>query len=138
MKRYKEQIKKIFDKTKEIDCPAFPREKIIFNAKGVNHLIYKGSRSRREKSRIETNIRLLPRAIKVLKSMHYPQEETSYMREKVHYKFWTFEAVVDGRRIKVIVRQVGRGKKHFWSVIPAWRKDRFGILNARKRKLDED
>ena len=29
-------------------------------------------------------------------------------------------------------------KKHFWSVIPAWRKDRFGILNARKRNMEED
>ena len=26
---------------------------------------------------------------------------------------------------KVIVRQVGHGQKHFWSVIPAWRKDRY-------------
>lgn len=138
MKTFKDQIKKIFDQTKEINCPAFPDEKVIFNAKGINHLIYKGNRSRREKSRILTNIRLLPSAIKVLKSMVYPQEETYYLRNGITYKFWTFEAVVDNRRIKVIVRQVGRGKKHFWSVIPAWRKDRFGVLNAKKRKIEED
>ena len=70
--------------------------------------------------------------------MDYSQEETSYLRENTTFKFWTFEAVIDERRIKVIVRQVGRGKKHFWSVIPAWRKDRFGILNAKKRNLEED
>ena len=138
MTKYKNQIKKIFDSNKEIACPAFPNEKITFNAKGINHLIYKGSRSHREQSRIETNIRLLPSAIKVLKVMVYPQEETSYTREGVKYKFWTFEAVVDNRRIKVIVRQVGNGKKHFWSVIPAWRKDRFGVLNAKKRNMEEN
>ncbi len=138
MKKYKEQIKKIFDETKGVRSPAFPNEKVIFNAKGINHLIYKGNRSRREQSRILTNIRLLPRAIKVLKLMVYPQEETSYTRDGIKYKFWTFEAVVNKRRIKVIVRQVGRGRKHFWSVIPAWRKDRFGVLNAKKRNLDED
>src|SRR3989338_2829540 len=138
MSNYKNQIKKIFNLTKEIDCPAFPNEKVVFNAKGINHLIYKGNRSRREESRILTNIRLLPRAIQVLKHMDYSQEETSYLRENTTFKFWTFEAVIDERRIKVIVRQVGRGKKHFWSVIPAWRKDRFGILNAKKRNLEED
>lgn len=134
----KDQIKKIFDETKAVDCPAFPHEKIIFNAKGINHLIYKGNRSRREQSRIQTNIRLLPNVITVLKVMPLPQEETSYQRGNVLYKFWTFEAVVENRRIKVIVRQVGRGRKHFWSVIPAWRKDRFGILNAKKRNMKED
>src|SRR3989338_4933167 len=138
MKKYKDQIKKIFDKQKKIECPAFPDELIAFNAKGINHLIYKGSRSRREDSRIITNIRLLPKAIKVLQLMPLFQEESSYAKDHIDYRFWTFEAVIDQRRIKVIVRQVGNGKKHFWSVIPAWRKDRFGILNAKKRNLEED
>jgi len=138
MKKYKNQLKIIFDETKEVNCPAFSKEKIIFNAKGINHLIYKGSRSRREISRIETNIRLLPGAIKVLKVMPLAQEEMFYVRENIKYQFWTFEAVIDNRRIKVIIRQVGNGKKHFWSVIPTWRKDRFGVLNAQKRKLEED
>lgn len=139
MTKFKDQIKKIFDKNnKEISCPAFAGEKITFNAKGINHLIYKGNRSRREASRIETNIRLLPSAIKVLKLMPLAQEETYYIREDTKYLFWTFEAIVDERRIKVIVRQVGKGKKHFWSVIPAWRKDRYSILNAKKRNMEED
>ncbi len=138
MKKFKDQIRKIFDETKEVNCPAFPKEKIIFNAKGINHLIYKGSRSRREISRIETNVRLLPSAIKILKIMPLAQEEMFYVRESTKYQFWTFEAVIDNRRIKAIIRQVGNGKKHFWSVIPAWRKDRFGVLNAKKRNLEED
>ena len=138
MKKYKNQIKKIFDQHKEIECPAFPNETIIFNAKGINHLIYKGSRSRREKSRILTNIRLLPEAIKILQLMPFAQEENSYIRDKVNYRFWIFEAVIENRRIKVIVRQVGNGRKHFWSVIPAWRRDRYGILNAKSRKVEDD
>ena len=138
MKKYKNQIKKIFDQHKEIKCPAFRNETIIFNAKGINHLIYKGSRSRREKSRILTNIRLLPEAIRVLQLMPFAQEENSYIRDKVNYRFWIFEAVIENRRIKVIVRQVGNGRKHFWSVIPAWRRDRYGILNAKSRKVEDD
>lgn len=138
MTKYKDQIKKLFYEYKEIICPAFPDETIIFNAKGINHLIYKGNRSRREESRILANIRLLPRAVKMLRVMSLWQEENSYTKDDTLYKFWCFEAVVDNRRIKVIVRQVGNGKKHFWSVIPAWRKDRYGIVNAKNRNLEAD
>ena len=134
----KEQIQKFFNQNKRVACPAFPDEPVIFNAKGINHLIYKGNRSRREESRIIMNIRLLPRAIKVLRVMPLWQEESRYIKEGVTYKFWCFEAVVNDRRIKVVIRQVGNGKKHFWSVIPAWRKNRFGIINAKKGNLDED
>ncbi len=138
MNLYKEKIKTLFEKNKEIKCPAFRNEEIFFNAKGINHLIYKGNRSRRESARILTNIRLLPRAFLVLKLMPFWQEESEYLSEKTIYKFWSFEAVVENRRIKVIVRQVGNGNKHFWSVIPAWRRDRYGILNAKKRDLGDD
>ena len=137
MKPYKQQIKTIFDQTKHVKCPAFHNERIICNAKGINHLIYKGNRSRRPKDRIETNIRLLPRAIQLLQKSTFWQEESTHNHDTVTSHFWAFEAVVDDRRIKVIVRQVGNGEKNFWSVIPAWRKDRFGILNAKKRALEE-
>jgi len=33
---YKDQIRKIFDKTKSVLCPAFDNGEIIFNAKGIN------------------------------------------------------------------------------------------------------
>ena len=136
MIKFKDQIKKLFNQYKEIVCPAFLDEKIVFNAKGINHLIYKGNRSRREESRILANIRLLPRAVKMLLVMPLWQEENSYTKDGVLYKFWCFEAVVDDRRIKAIVRQVGNGRKHFWSVIPAWREDRYGMVNAKNRNLE--
>ncbi|PJC32249.1 hypothetical protein CO049_03320 [Candidatus Roizmanbacteria bacterium CG_4_9_14_0_2_um_filter_36_12] len=104
--------------------------------KGINHLIYKGNRSRRDENRIKINIRLLPRAIKFLKLSTFWQEENQYIKDNITFKFWAFEAVIDDRRIKVIIRQVDRGRKHFWSVIPAWRKDRFGIVNAKRRNLE--
>lgn len=138
LKYYKKQIKNIFSKTKHVSCPAFGGEKVYFNAKGANHLIYKGNRSRRDKDRIKVNVRLLPHAIKLLKHSTFWQEESYYIRNKTKYKFWAFEAVIEKRRIKAIVRQVGKGRKHFWSVIPAWRRDKFGIINAKKRNLEAE
>ena len=137
MNIYKNQIQAIFQQTKEIACPAFGGEMVIFNAKGINHLLYKGNRSERDLSRIQTNIRLLPRAIRVLQLMPFFQEESGYEKEGVKFRYWAFEAVVDDRRVKDVVRQIGNGRKHFWSVIPAWRKDRFGVLNAMNRDLEE-
>ncbi|MBU1129752.1 hypothetical protein KKE45_00330 [Patescibacteria group bacterium] len=133
--KFKDRIRKIFDEIKEIDCSAFPGEKVSFNAKGINHLIYKSDRSMRSVERIRTNIRLLPRAIKLLKLMPIFQEEASYKIGKTIFHFWAFEGVVDNRRIKVIVRQKGNGKKYFWSVIPCWRKDRFGDVKNSKSDL---
>jgi hypothetical protein len=37
--------------------------------------------------------------------------------------FYEFIAVLDGVRVKVIVKQVAGGEKHFWSVIPFWKVD---------------
>ncbi|OGK46106.1 hypothetical protein A3A93_06635 [Candidatus Roizmanbacteria bacterium RIFCSPLOWO2_01_FULL_38_12] len=113
---YKKQIKAIFVRTKKVSCPAFNHEEIIFNAKGINHL---------------------PRAIHLVKNATFWQEENKEERNGEIYRYFAFEAVVENRRIKVIIRQVGNGNKHFWSVIPAWRRDRFGVLNAKSRNLEK-
>ncbi len=133
-KSTEEQIKDIFQKTEKIKCPAFPKEEINFNAKGVNHLIYKGPRSKRDAARIKVNLRLLPGAIKLLKIMPIAQEENSRIGpDGREYKYWAFEGVIDNRRIKVVIRQIGNGAKHFYSVIPCWRRDRFGnVFNAKE------
>lgn len=128
------QIKEIFQVTKKIKCPAFPKEEVSFNGKGINHLIYKGPRSKRDAKRIEVNLRLLPSAIKLLKIMPIAQEENSRIgSDNREYKYWAFEGVVDHRRIKVVIRQIGNGTKHFYSIIPCWRRDRFGnVFNAKE------
>jgi len=113
-KALKKQAKDFFRKVKSVNCPTFPKEKIYFNSKGLSHLFYKGSR-----------------AVKVLTLMPLAQEESCFRVPGKQIRYWAFEAVVDDRRIKVIVRQIGRGKKHFWSVIPAWRRIRGCVVNAR-------
>ena len=34
--------------------------------------------------------------------------------------YYEFIAVLDSVRVKVIVKEVAGGEKHFWSVIPFW------------------
>ena len=133
---YKLKIKSFFNQVRQVQNPALG-EIIYFNAKGINHLLYKNNRNLRQKDRIKANFILLPRATKLLEKSTFWQEESHYVKDKSKYFFWAFEAVVDQRRIKVIVRQVNSGKKHFWSVIPAWRKNRYGILNAKSIDLEK-
>lgn len=40
--------------------------------------------------------------------------------ESTMVRYWGLVAIMQTFRIKVIVRQIGHGQKHFWSVIPAW------------------
>ena len=135
-KAFKQKAKKNYFAIGDISCPAFPGEQIVFNAKGFNHLFYKGPRSGRTKINANLRIRLLGRAVELLKKSTVVQEEDFYngyyRGKKKKYKFWAFEGVIKERRIKVIIRQIGKGQKHFWSVIPAWRKSRFGVKNYRK------
>lgn len=127
----KEKGRKIFEKNKKISCPAFPKDKVIFNSKGLHHLFYDGTMRARPEKEIETRVLLLPRALKVLKIMPLWQEERLIHREKKIIHFWALEGVVDKKRIKVIIRQKGNGKKCFWSVIPAWRKIDGKTVNAK-------
>ena len=120
-KSLKRKAKEIFRKTKSVKCPAFPDERISFNSKGLNHVFYRTHRRPRELRQSAIRIKLLPRAIKMLQAMPIYQDEISYVIGGRKLSFWSFEGVVDERRVKVIVRQIGSGKKHFWSVIPSWK-----------------
>lgn len=132
----RKKAKKFFLKNKFVKCPAFPKDKVVFNSKGLSHLFYKGSQKIFTRGNDETKVRvsLLPRALEVLKVMPLAQEESVLEIHGKKIKYWSFEAVVDDRRVKVIVRQIGNGKKHFWSVIPAWRRIRGEVINARNPK----
>ena len=35
-------------------------------------------------------------------------------------RYWGVIAIIDGRKIKVILRKIGDGQLHFWSIVPAW------------------
>lgn len=137
----KKRAKEFFRQNKSVSCPAFPQETISFTSKGLNHLFYEGGSKKpsRPLKEVETRVNLLPFALKVLQLMPLSQEENSLVNpEGKICTYWAFEAVVDQRRIKVIVRQVGKGKKHFWSVIPAWRRIRGKVINAKGNLNKED
>ena len=123
---------KLYSTTRPIFFSAL-NELVYFTAEGFNHIIFKGSRTERERSSQILRFKLLPRAIQLigLSTTYQEYEETlkefevkshkKKVRKIKPVKYWGVIAIINGRKIKVILRKVGdNGQLHFWSIVPAW------------------
>jgi len=115
----------------EIYCPYF-KEKIAFNIKGLKHLKFKSDRQARPKKDQYSRLKLIQLAPEVLKQSHTLQGIWQVKRFEVQktnsrwehimkdVMYYEFIAVTNNVRIKVIIKEILGGEKHFWSVIPFW------------------
>jgi hypothetical protein len=114
------------------------KEKITFSAKGFNHIVFKTARTEREKSSQILRFKLLPLAKKLIEiSTTYQEfEETignfvtkkhkKKIKESRSVRYWGIIAIIDNRKIKVIIRKIGNnGSLHFWSIVPAWTTNKY-------------
>lgn len=115
----------------EVYCPYF-KEKIAFNAQGLEHLKFK----QREKARYEKDqymrfklIAVAPEILKISSSLQGIWETKKFEYIKINKKwvnilkdvtYYEFIAVIKRNRVKIIVKQVDGGRKIFWSIIPFW------------------
>ncbi len=115
----------------EVDCPYF-KDKISFNAQGLEHLKFKQrGRARPERDQY-MRLKLIHLAPEVLKSSHTVQgifETKVFERIRVNGRtenilkpvsYYEFIAVIKRNRLRIIVKQIDGGKKFFWSIIPFW------------------
>lgn len=130
--KLREDTERFYHGIGRVYSPALHQE-ISFTAEGFNHLIYKNSRSERERPSQMLRFKLLPLAAKLVGMSTTYQEVEDTVREfevKQHKKrvrktkavrYWGIIAIIEGRKIKVIIRKIGdNGLAHFWSVVPAW------------------
>ena len=151
--KIREDTKSFYDKIGSLRCPALRNDFVHFTAEGFNHLIYKGKRRERHKSVQIMKFKLVPKAKEIIAiSTTYQEYDESLtqikrkrrkkiVQEPATVRYWGFVAITQGTRVKAIVRQVGNGQKHFWSVIPAWGTSQYrGIkfFNRSKGNLVED
>jgi len=152
-KKIKDDAYNFYKKLGRIHCPAFNNEYIYFNSEGFNHLTYKNKRSERNKNDQITKFKLLPKAkqiIEISTTFQEYDEGLIEIRRKKHkkritetmiVKYWGLIAIIKNFRIKVIVREIGNGEKHFWSVIPGWSTyyyKNIKLISKSKGKLNED
>jgi hypothetical protein len=144
---------KLYNGTRPILSPAL-NEYVHFTAEGFNHIIFKGSRSERERPSQIMRFQLFPRAVKLiaLSTTYQEYEETikefevkshkQKVRKPKPVKYWGIIAITDGRKIKVILRKIGdNGQLHFWSIVPAWTTNKYRdikFVTTMKGNPDED
>lgn len=129
-------------------------QKVCFQAEGFNHIIFKNARSERERSSQILRFKLLPLACKLIKtSTTYQEFEESIkevtlkrhkkkVRESKAVNYWGIIAIMDGRKIKVIIRKIGdNGAPHFWSIVPVWATNKYRdirLFTTMKGNPEED
>ena len=144
---------KFYLSIRPILSPAFD-EHVHFTAEGFNHIIFKGSRSERERSSQILRFKLLPKAVKLveLSTTYQEYEETlkefdvkSYkkrIRKTKPVKYWGIIAIIEGRKIKVVLRKIGdNGQLHFWSIVPDWTTNKYRdmkLFSTMKGNPEED
>ncbi len=133
--KVKNGAEKFYKTINDIYCPYF-KEKIAFNTKGLKHLKFKSNRQARPKKDQYSRLKLIHFAPEVLKRSHTLQGIWQIRRFEVQKMnsrweqvmkdviYYEFTAVIDTIRLKVIIKQVLGGEKHFWSVVPFWGVDK--------------
>lgn len=130
--KLREDAQNFYNSIGNIFSPAF-NLKVYFTSEGFNHIIYKNARSERERPSQILRFKLLPLVVKLVKTSTTYQEfeetikefEVKSYKKRVKktkpVKYWGIIAIIDGRKIKVILRKIGdNGAMHFWSTVPAW------------------
>ena len=130
----KKRVKAYYDSIGEIHCPYF-QGTVKLTSDGFSHLVAKGTQKKKERSQAEQSmrLRLVKWAVRILRVTTTVQEfEINHaFIESLHHnrvehilkpvKYWGFIAIVEGMKIKVIVRQSGESDRVFWSVMPNWK-----------------
>ena len=115
-KSTKRLAKSIYKKIKKVICPILNGEEIHFNATGFGHLIRKLKiRSRNEQKR---RFRLIPFAKRtILESKIIEDYRENKINKGKVVKEWALVHTFGILTIKLIIKQVGNGNKHFYSIM---------------------
>lgn len=112
-------------------CPALKGE-VQFTSEGFNHLRYKFNVARTEAAQ-RRKLKVLLKGQEIIKITTTIQEYRTGitkvgkpgrdgLRKTSIAQYWGFVHVFPNNvRVRVIIRQVGDGQLHFWSVMPSWK-----------------
>lgn len=115
----KEEFKKTYNSIETINSPSL-KEDVTFNAKGLNHIYYAGNRSERTSGDIAIRQHIFSKAVKLVKTSNIISGRHIVYRLNKNITYYEMIGLIENRRIKVVLRRMGEGKVHFWSIIPSW------------------
>jgi len=97
----------------EISCPAFSKNIQITRA-GYNHLIKDKERTKKE---IEKRISCLPSLVLILRSSYFLQDHQYKYTKSGRIDFFTIQAIINQKIIRVVIRKIGAQPSHLYSVV---------------------
>jgi len=89
---------------------------ILFDKHGLKHIFQKQRKLRDPRDQYR-RFSLLDKAVISLQVSKEYLGKKVVLGESQKISFWIFENVIDGIRVRTIVRQLGNGNKHFYSVM---------------------
>ncbi|NIA02577.1 MAG: hypothetical protein GWP15_04275 [Nitrospirae bacterium] len=137
--RLKESVKKQYDSLDSVHCPYF-KDKVHFKSFGYQHMFHKGPNNITRRLKKDQYIRMklfkyAPILLRDSKTVQEYQKKQDFIpvthnnrTEKVlkDVEYWGFLGIVDDKRIKVVVKKIGRGQLQYWSILPKWKSRRKG------------
>lgn len=140
-----EQYKKI----NNVFCPFLKRD-VNFNAKGLDHIKFKGWNKARLTSEQYLRLKFLkltPLVIEKASTLQEFSETKVFERKKINsrweriltpVKYYGFVAIINFKvKIKIIVKEAEGGQPFFWSVIPFWKTKKDPITEQTKKVFHE-
>lgn len=129
-----------------IKCPAL-NTVVHFTSDGFHHLQFDGTRTERSKIVQKNKMLHLEDAVEIIKKTTTIQEYRTALqpvgkadkqgfRQTKPVAYFAFQAITDlekCRRINVVVRRVGEGNYHFWSVMPSWKEEQITSSQSIRR-----
>jgi hypothetical protein len=98
-----------------IVCPVLDNEKVYFNNYGLNHLIRKRGKPRPIYDQ-RRRFKLLKYCFRVISDIDVEIKYEKIVNKKGKAEFWCLSKKINKKEIKIIIRRVGTGKLHFFSI----------------------
>ena len=124
--KIKKEAREIYNKIEYVWSSALG-DRVFFNSTGFRHLVWKGKEYRSSYQQ-HKRLALLPFAPNIIANAKIPNSrriEVKYTKIKWHHEkkkalsnitYWSFKGESNGKPVRVIVRQIGNGHKHFFSI----------------------
>ncbi|MEK7072284.1 MAG: hypothetical protein AAB969_01820 [Patescibacteria group bacterium] len=134
--KVKKETKEYYNGLGPVHCPYLKKD-VQFNKYGFEHILSKSWNRGRSTMEQYIRLRLLPKAVDVIKLSHTLQEYDERMmmvKQKINsrwekrpkiVRYYVFIAVMVslGVRFKVVAKEIEGGLPFFWSLYPSWKKE---------------
>lgn len=148
-KEIKKNAKNYYQSIGKVWCPYF-KDFVYFNSIGFEHLLFKSKNNTRKLDQQYLRLKflkLVPKIILRSGTLQEFREKRIFVKQKINFKwekrkkivkFYGFIAIVDGVRLKIVIRDIEGGFKGFYSIFPYWRINKNGNKIFYSADLGED